>query len=265
MSFASPKRPYRSRKSSVAPAIEHDVGLGRARSTGSAGRAADASGGRDPRPDPFTNTGAWSRVASSRERSVRAVPPDALPPENHRTRLPARAGSGGSVESAGDGAGQSVDASLRGDRLRLGLLEEHVHRQLEVDRPTRAGERVPERDRDVLRDASRVGAYRRPLRDRLHQRELVELLERTSLGLHERPRAADHDQRHLCGIGVRDGRDGSRHAGACGDDRDPRRSTDTARTPRPRGLPTARGARRRRELPRAGSLRRSASRDRPRA
>ena len=105
----------------------------------------------------------------------------------------------------------------------LDLLEEDVHRELEVDRAEGARERVPERQRDVLREPLAVRAHARPLGDRPHQGQLVELLERSALRLHQRARAADDEEGHLGRERARDGGHGSRDAGARGDDGDPAR------------------------------------------
>ena len=116
-----------------------------------------------------------------------------------------------------EGAGRRAGG---GNLAGRGLGEEDVHRQLEVRRPARLGERVPEGGGHELRDPLRVGAERRPLRDRPQERELVELLERSLLRLRERASAAEHDERRLRHERVRDGGDGAGDARPCGRDGD---------------------------------------------
>src|SRR5262245_34024445 len=60
--------------------------------------------------------------------------------------------------------------------------------------------------------------HARPLRDRVEDRALVELLQRSLTCLDEWTSAADHHERRLCGEGVGDCGDDTSHAGACGDD-----------------------------------------------
>ena len=90
-----------------------------------------------------------------------AVPPDAAARRRRRAARRALRRLGGRHELA------RVAERARGDRDGRGATgsgvavgEEDVRRQLEVDRPARRRERLPERDRHVLRDA--VGATGRP-------------------------------------------------------------------------------------------------------
>src|SRR4029078_10080449 len=63
------------------------------------------------------------------------------------------------------------------DGIGIAVRKEDVCWELEVARPARRRERMPEGDRDVLRDAVGRRADGRPLRDGLHQGEPVELLQ----------------------------------------------------------------------------------------
>ncbi len=156
-----------------------------------------------------------------------AVPPDAAAGDDDRPLGP-RQQVGGLHDLARVAEGPRVGARRRRLGLLRGLVEEDVHRQLEVDGAARLGERVPERGRDELRDPVGGEAGRRPLRDRLEDRELVELLQRALPRLDERSRAAEDDERRLRGEAVRDRGDDAGDARARGHDRDAAAAPDAA-------------------------------------
>ena len=123
-----------------------------------------------------------------------AVPPDACPCDHRRT-LGLGEQVGGLHHLARIAEGARVRARALGNAG--AVRKEHIHGELEVDRPARLRERVSERGRDVIGDAIRLGADGGPLRDRRQDRALVELLQCALARLSERPGATDHDERRL--------------------------------------------------------------------
>ena len=166
-----------------------------------------------------------ARLGETRKLGGGAVPPDAASRHDGRT-LGSPQEVGRLVQPARVGEGARRLGRER-DGLRIAVGEEDVGGKLEVHRPAWRRERLPECERHVLGDPVDLRAHRGPLRDRLHQRELVELLQRTPLRLRERPGAAEHDHRRLGGKAVCDGRDGPGHPRPRGDEGDARRAPDS--------------------------------------
>ena len=149
------------------------------------------SGGSAPRPDPLRKIGSWP--FSAKARSCFHAPSHQIPlPATTAGRSAWVRRSAAFITSRGSPNARAVGARRR--RLRRGLREQDVHRELEVDGPARLRERVAEGGGDVVRDPLRLRADRRPLRDRGEDRALVELLKSALSRLDERPRASDHER-----------------------------------------------------------------------
>ncbi len=87
---------------------------------------------------------------------------------------------------------------------RVDLLEQHVARQIEIDRARLARHRAAERLVQELREALGVMRARRPFGAGLHHRQLVHVLERAAAPGADRRAAAERDDRDAVGPGVRD-------------------------------------------------------------
>jgi len=113
------------------------------------------------------------------------------------------------------GAGLGAEVGRDGRALLVDAREEHVDRDLEEHRARAARGGDAQRLGDQVRDAGGLRDAVRPLRDRLHERQLVEAaLQRERLGVAERRRPADEERRDAVEVGVRDGGHDVGHARA---------------------------------------------------
>ena len=94
-----------------------------------------------------------------------------------------------------------------------------IHWQFEKRRSGNPAHGVANRHLDVLANAIGLVAGVRPLGDRLHHRDVVHLLERTTTEVVERSLASEHQDRGVGPPGVRHPGHAVGDTGACGKDR----------------------------------------------
>ncbi len=99
-----------------------------------------------------------------------------------------------------------ADWGNRRQRL-LDLGHEDVHRNLEVGGPRDAGDRVADRELDVLGDAVGLVDGVGVLGDGPHHADVVHLLERAAAQVREGPLSAEHEDRRVRAPGVGDAGD----------------------------------------------------------
>ena len=129
----------------------------------------------------------------------------------------------GSSDDLGVGAASTldVDAGLRQDVGHGDIAAKHVGRDLEVHRPRPPRPRPAQPFRDVLGDAPGLQYGARPFRDRGHDLDLRDVLERAQLELAKRRLPADDEQRRAGLICVGDGGHDVRDPRPRRDDGDP--------------------------------------------
>ena len=101
-------------------------------------------------------------------------------------------------------AGLRVPGLRPFDLRRVDLLEQHVARQIEIHGARLARHRAHERLVQQVRQTLGVMRARRPFGAGLHHRQLVHVLERAAAPGADRRAAAERDDRHAVGPGVRD-------------------------------------------------------------
>ena len=173
------------------------------------------SAGTHPRASPFRNTGIRSVSASSSSASspwpqYRSVP--AMITGRSAPRSSSAARSICSPSAAAAPCPREAGQPLR-RILGLSRLHEHVvHREVDERRPAVRGHRDRERLVDEARDLrGRVGR-RRELRQRPHERHVVDLLQRAHPPAPRRRAAAEHEHRRVVLLRARDRADPVRHA-----------------------------------------------------